>query len=610
MIGWLLRRAVRLTFLVLFLPLSLLRAALLPFARRDLLVVRLRGEVHDLPRAQPLWRMLARAREATLSLLEVLEVCDEAAADPRLGAVLLRLERTGLSLVQGEALLAAIDRLKAAGKKVVVWADPLTGPALVVAAAADRAYGVPEGQVEFTGVRVRAVFLHDLLELLGVVPQIQRHGDYKTMADMFIARGMSDAHREMAKDLSTDLYEQVITPLIVGRRLPREQVIAALDDAPLDCGAAVERGLLDGAVYRDQLAARAAALLEGEEQGDGAEKGTTVAAAQEGEGEGEHDHDHERERDGEDEDEDAGLRTCGPQLYLAARRRRRKRAAVLRDLPTVRVIHLAGAIAAGESGRGVLAEPTVEALDAARRERTVKAVVLRIDSPGGSATASDTIWRAARRLDQKKPLVASMGTVAASGGYYVAVASREIWAHAGTLTGSIGIVSGKFHLAPALHRWGVRVEAEACGARAGMYDPDQPADPDELAALHREMMRFYRTFLERVAQGRRMSVEAVDAVAQGRVWTGRRAQGLGLVDRLGDLQTAIARAAELAEVRRPFRTEAVTPGPRTLARLIGSDAAAPGLATATAGSLAALDDALRLSRESALAYAPWCVELR
>lgn len=637
MIGWLLRRVVRILRLVLLTPLRLLGLLIGLFASRDVLVLRVRGPLEDLPRREPLWRRAMRTRPPAPSLEELLAGLGEAARDRKLKAVLLRFEQASVSLVQAEALMHAVDRLQAAGKRVVVWADPLTGPALVIAAAADRAYGVPEGQLELTGVRMRAVFLHDfLVETLGIAPQLQRHGDYKTMADTFMARGMTPAHEEMARDLAGDLYEQLITPLIVGRGLAREAVVAAVDDAPLGNPAAVERGLLDGVAYRDELLARAGALLGGEpaapapaELGVAAAASTTPsppsgpptppapsppptpsappasppppepsapgAAAQPGP---------------PTPLEPAEPSTCELGLMLARRRARERRAAVLRDPRTIRVFHLHGTIAPGEVGRGILSEPTIEALEAAREARRVAAVVLRIDSPGGSATASDTIWRAVERLAQEKPVVASFGSVAASGGYYIAAAAREIFAAAATLTGSIGIVSGKFHLAPALHRWGVRVEGVAVGKRAAMYDPDRPASPEELAALEREMMRFYWSFVARVAQGRRMSVEAVDQIAQGRVYTGRRAQALGLVDRLGDVEAAIARAAELAGLRR-WAVDTIHPTPRGgLARLIASDAAALAAGPHALAAARALDDALRLAGEPVLAYCPWRADVR
>jgi len=465
-------------------------------------------------------------------------------------------------------LLDAIDRLKAAGKQVTVWSDDL-GPAdLVVAAAADRAYGLPVGQLGFVGVRARAVLAPDLLETLGVGVQLARHGDYKTLADAFTHRELSPAHREMLADLGGDLYEQVITPLIVGRGLERAAVTAALDDAPVSCEAAAQARLLDGVAYRDQVASLAGALT-----GLGDEPPT-----------------------------------CGLTRPLRRARRRRWLGTVLRDPARVRTIVLRGSIHDGDHGRGVLSGPAVRALDAAREDDGVAAVVLRIDSPGGSAVASDVIWRAARRLNEAKPVVASLGSVAASGGYYIAAAARRIVAHRATLTGSIGVVSGKLHLAPALRRWGVHTPGVTFGARAGMFDPDRPFTPDELAAVERELMRFYETFVARVAEGRGMTPEAVDAVAQGRVWTGRRAQPLGLVDVVGDHRRAVAEAAELAGVTR-VAEEFVTPAARG-ARLGAFGLAAPtgGLVGRALDAAQLADDLARLARQPVLALCPWGVD--
>lgn len=571
MLGWLLRRVFRLALLVAVTPLWALRAVLGRFGSRRLLHLRLHGPISDVPQPIPIWRRLRRDEPPAPSIAEVLAAFEEVERDGKVAGVVLQLDHAALPLVGAEALLAGIDRLKAAGKKVLVWSADLGAPGLVVAAAADRAYGLAVGQLWFTGLRLRALLLPDLLETLGVGAQVARHGDYKTFADRFTHRELSPAHREMLTDLGGDLYEQVITPLIVGRSLEREAVVATFDDAPVSCEAAVEAGLLDGLAYADELPALGGALTE---------LGDDPA-------------------------------TCGVDLPLGRAARRRWLGTVLRDPPRVRTIVLRGAIYDGDDGRGVLAGPTVRELDAAREEKGVKAVVLRIDSPGGSAIASDVIWRAARRLNEEKPVVASMGGVAASGGYYIAAAARRIVAHAATLTGSIGVVSGKLHVAAALRRWGVHTPSVTFGARAGLYDPDRPFTPDELAAIERELMRFYDTFVARVAEGRGMTPSAVDAVAQGRVWTGRRAQPLGLVDVVGDHRRAVAEAADLAGLR-SWQLEFVSPRARggALAAVglgaVGSvEAAAPGLAGLTLGGLASIDELTRLARVPVLALCPW-----
>lgn len=555
MISWVLRRLLGVLALLFALPRLLLGGVVDLLSRPDALALRLSGPVMDY---SPGWRRFFAARPL-LSLEEAVEAIEEARHDRRIRLVMVVLDRAALTLVQAEDLVRALDRARAAGKQVLVWLDGSTAPSLLVACAADRALAVPEATLEFVGLRVRAVFLAELLELVGVVPAIDREGAYKTAPDMFTQRSMTPAHREMSTSLGADLYEQVVSAFVTGRRLPRDRVTAVIDRAPLTHRGAVAERLLDGLAYRDEVDARGAALLG-------------------------------LERD---------LRTLDARALLRRRRRRDLLGAALLDRPVVALVPLTGAIVPGETGRGLPAHAAVALLEALREQPRVRAVVLRIDSPGGSATASDDLWRAVRRLDERKPVVASLGTVAASGGYYAAVGARRIVAHASTLTGSIGIFGGKFHLRPALERLGVTVEGPAFGARAGLYDPDRGWSDDERRAVRDSLERFYRVFLERVAEGRRMELFEVERLAQGRVYTGRQAHGLRLVDRLGGVDVALEEARSLAGLTRPH----------TLAR-VELPRGWPGALTAERAG-GAIDHVLEqvatlatLSRERALAWCP------
>lgn len=549
--AWLVRRAIALLTLAATLPGLLLGLAAGWLARRDALVLRFTGDVPDVHAG---WRRVFAARPV-LSMDEALEALEVARTD-RVRLVLVVLERAGLSLAQAEDLVLALDRVRQAGKKVLVWIDGTTAPCLLVACAADQALATPEAQLDFVGLRVRSVFLAELLELVGVVPELDREGPYKTAADMFNHAHMSPAHREMVTELGGDLYEQVVSAFVTGRDVPRARVTALIDDAPVSHRAAVAERLLDGLAYRDEVEERARRLLA--------------------------------LPDGRD------LRAADPGQLLRRRRGAERLRALVSDPPVIAVVTLTGTIIPGETGRGLPAHAAIELLDGLREVPVVAAVVVRIDSPGGSATASDDLWRAVRRLDEQKPVVASLGRVAASGGYYAAVAARRIVAHPSTLTGSIGIVAGKLHVAPALERLGVHVEGPSFGQRAGMFDPDRGFTPEEKAAARRELERFYRVFLERVAAGRRKELAEVERLAQGRVYTGRRAHGLGLVDRLGGVEAAIEEARALAGLTRPHRVARLTL-PRGW----------PGVFTSEhARALEPLLDLMTLARERALAWCP------
>lgn len=551
---WLLRRLLGLLALLFALPRLVLGAALDLVSRPDALVLRFTGEVPD---DSPGWRRFLAPRPL-LSLEEAVEALEEARRDRRIRLVEVVLERAALTLAQAEDLVHALDRARASGKRVLVWLDGSTAPCLLVACAADRALAVPEATLDFLGLRVRAVFLAELLELVGVAPAIEREGPYKTAPDTFTQRSMTPAHREMSTSLGADLHDQVVGAFVTGRGLPRDHVTAVLDRAPLTHRAAVAERLLDGLAYRDEVDERGQALLG----------------------------------------LDRPLRTAEAGQLLARRWRRDTIGAALLDRPVIALVPLTGTIVPGDMGRGLPAHAAVALLEALREQRHVRAVILRIDSPGGSATASDDLWRAVRRLDQEKPVVASLGTVAASGGYYAAVGARRIVAHASTLTGSIGIFGGKLHLGPALERLGVKIEGPAFGARAGLYDVDRGWDDDERRAVRDSLLRFYRVFLERVAEGRGMGLFEVERLAQGRVYTGRQAHGLRLVDRVGGLDAAIEEARALAGLVRPHalvRVDLPRGWPRALtAERVGAvERVLEQVATLAA-----------LSRERALAWCP------
>lgn len=558
--GWALRRAWRGLLLLLGLPLLLLGAVLSRVGRPELLVLRIKGA---LPETAPrgLRRWLAGRGERRLTLTQVLAALEELERVARPRGVLLVLDRAELSLVAAEELRAALERVRAAGKRVVAWVDPTSGPALLAAAPAERLLALPESDLEWLGLRVRGVFLRDLLQQAGIGVQVERRGRYKTAADLLVEQGLSEANREMLSDLGRDLQEQMVAPLARARGLEPQALVALLGEAPVSHRRAEEARLLDGRAWRDELEARAGQLL-----GAGDEP-----------------------------------RTCGPERLLAARARRRSLGGVLVDRPRVAVLRLAGTIHGGEEGQGIPGAAGVEALEALREARRVRAVVLRIDSPGGSAFASDELWRAATRLAEKKPVVASLGRVAASGGYYLAVGATRIVAHPATLTGSIGVISARFHLAPLLRRLGVSVDALDFAPRAGLLDPDRPLSDEEREALGRDVERIYRVFLERVAAGRKRPVSEIEPVAAGRVWTGRRARELGLVDALGGQREAVREACALAGIRGEPELWRCELPERGLRALVGGRLALPA-------PLDSLAQAWTLAREPVLAWCPWQVE--
>jgi protease-4 len=577
-IGWLLRRCVRLFLLLFRLPFMASAELNDRFSGRDTLLLRFRGEVADHAHGPPFQSWLPGHIER-LSLGEALTSIEEAERDEQIKTIALQLDRPQLALIQAEQLLAALARARAAGKRVIAWIDGSSAPVLLLSAVAETVSVTPTGDLEFLGLRVRALFLRGLFDQAGVLPELQHHGDYKTASDMFTHTSMSEAHREMADSLGADLYDQIVGPLVVSRGLTRERLDDLIDQAPLSNERAVASELFHALGYRDKL-----------------EKEAGHLGAVEGDPE-----------------------TIEPQRLLARRKRRRRLEAAVRDRPVVAVLTLKGAITSGDEGSGIASLPAIEAIEKLIAAKSIKAVVLRIDSPGGSALASDDIWRAIRRLDKEKPVVASMGRVAASGGYYIAAGARAIVAHAGTLTGSIGVVSGKLSMGPLLHRLGVGMEGVSFGARAGIYDPDRPFSDDERQAAYAELMRIYRVFVDRVAKGRQRTPEEIDALAQGRVYTGRQALEHGLVDRLGGMREAIEEATRLAELEEEPWIVRRKPAKQGWQALTSRDAArvtdqallrlAPlaGIQPDQAQALLELGPAVLGGRDRVLAWCPWSV---
>jgi protease-4 len=383
----------------------------------------------------------------------------------------------------------------------------------------------PSGTVGLIGFATNATFLRDALDKLGVQAQFIAKGEYKSAANMFTEDGYTDPHREADRRLIESLHAQVLAAVAEARHLDPAELDALADRAPLLRDDAVAGRLVDRIGFRDEAYARMAELAGGDADAAGPD------------------------------DPDAP-----PRLYLSryAKAAAQKQTPTLpgrKSKPTIAVVTLAGPIVSGRGGRqlsplGTSAaggDTIAAALREAGADDDISAVVLRVDSPGGSVTGSETIWREVVRLREAgKPVVASMGAVAASGGYYVSMAADAIVANAGTITGSIGVITGKLIAHDLKERLGVGSDSVRTNANADAWSVNKPFTEEQHAHVEAEADLFYTDFVERVAEGRDMSVEAVDAVARGRVWTGADAMEHGLVDELGGLRTAVERAKVLA----------------------------------------------------------------
>jgi len=448
----------------------------------------------------------------------------KAKVDSRVRAVLLKptgFESPFWGKVQ-EIRDAVID-FKKSGKPIYAYVEYGGDREYYLATAADKVFLMPSAALDLTGVATYELFLRGTLDKIGAIPDLHRIGDYKTAVNTFKERGYTPAHKEMDASMNRDLYEQIVRGIADSRKKTEADVRALIDDGPFLPEDALRAGLVDDVVYEDQVDDK---LRAGEPR---------------------------RHLDGDD----YGRVSPG--------------SVGLNRGPRVAVIYATGTITSGKSGYDPMNGPVagsdtlIDYIKQARRDSTVRAIILRVDSPGGSATASDAIWRELvitkmERAD--RPLVVSMSDLAASGGYYIAMPAQVIVAQPSTLTGSIGIYGGKFVTGGVYEKLGAHIESTSIGKHAEINGPARPYNADELKKLQEQLQSFYDQFVEKVADSRHSTPEKIDALAQGRVWTGRQAKQNGLVDELGGLDRAIAIAKQRAKIAADSDVELMVYPPR------------------------------------------------
>lgn len=474
-------------------------------------VVRLRADLDELGRPH-----LPFGREEGPRLLDVLETLEAAADDPEVDGVLLRIHGSPRGWSVLLSLRRAILRVRERGKPVAAFAESLDAEGLLLASAATRVWLPESGEVFLVGLRVESFYLRGLLDRLALKPEVVRIGRHKTAGEHFTRGSMSAAEREQLESLAEDLFAELVDGIAEGRGLSSDAVRSLIDRGPYHARSAVRAGLVDGCLYPDELEPELEAL-------------TPVPP-----------------------DDRPGPRRVSfveAPLYHGLRAADTGWRPLLTELPRVAYVVARGGISRGRAGRGIASDSFRKLLERVGHDGEVRGVVLRIDSPGGDALASDLLWRAVTLLRREKPVVVSMGDVAASGGYFMAAAADAVFAEAGSVTGSIGVVGGKLNLEGLYERIGVARDGIERGARAGMLSEARGFTPSERAKVRDTMGALYGVFLDRVAQGRPLAREAVEKVAEGRVWSGARARALGLVDAIGGPLEAIAEARRRAGLR-------------------------------------------------------------
>jgi protease-4 len=462
----------------------------------------------------------------TPTVRSVVDNLRKARVDSRVSAILLK--PTGFDSPfwgKVQEIRDAVIDFKRSGKPVYAYLEYGGDREYYLATAADKIFLMPSSPLDLKGVATYELFLRGTLDKIGAYPDLHHIGDYKTAINLFTEKGYTAAQKEMDESLSLDVYEQLVRGIADGRRKRDAEVRALVDQGPFLPEDALRAGLVDDVKYVDQVEE---ALRAARKTGD-------------------------RRIDGDDY-----ARISSTSLGLNRG-------------PRIAVIVASGTITSGKSGFDPLngsivgSETLIDYIKQARRDSSIKAIVLRVDSPGGSAAASDAIWRElniAKRERADRPIVASMSDLAASGGYYVAMPAHVIVAQPSTLTGSIGIFGGKIVTGGVYEKLGARIQSTSVGRHAEMESPVRPFNADELKKVEEQLQAFYDQFVEKVAEARRSTPEKIDQIAQGRVWTGRQGKEHGLVDELGGLDRAIAVAKQRAKIPAESEVELVVYPPR------------------------------------------------
>ncbi len=492
----------------------------------DYVLFTLDRDIEERSPDRPFWRQFLPGDKPPITLESLGEALRQIAGDPDVRGVVLLLKSPALSLPKAQSLAALFERFRqwdvqlcgdrepALRKRVIVYVESASTPAYVAACAADQLYLTPLSDWDVLGFRSEPVFLKETLAKAGISFDAVKIAPWKTALDQFTRGDISEAAREQTSWLLDSLFDDVVSAIASGRRLDPAQVRELINHAPYTAKEARDHGLVDGVLYEDELLERL------------------------GQPEGE-------------VDKPATLKRFGQTRGLLRRYPRQ------RARKAVGIISLQGAIVSGSSRSFPVPLPLLgsqqigsssaqQIIRAARDDDRLAAIVLHVDSPGGSALASDVMWRELKLLNQKKPLIIYMGDVAASGGYYIAAPGRHIVAQPATITGSIGVINGKPVDSGLYQKLDAHRDVIQRGDNAVLNSSMEPWRGEPRAKVELGIQHVYREFKQRVADGRGLAYDALEPICQGKVWTGKQALAHGLVDALGDLQTAVDIACEQA----------------------------------------------------------------
>jgi len=438
------------------------------------------------------------------TLWETVHAIRHAAKDPHIKTLLLKTEGIDWGWAKIEELHDAVAAFEDSGKTVVAWMEGGDERDYYLCSVADEVYMPPQSMLRVDGFAAYVSFIKGTLDKVGVVADMEHIGEFKDAADPLTRKDMSAPSKEALNALLDDRYADFVAGVADARGITVDEVKQKVDAGPYRSEDAMTAGLIDSVLYEDEVDD----LLPGGEDGNRIDLEDYVA------------HD-----------------SYGPVTA-----------------PRIGIVFASGTIVPGKSGydavwgRTLGHETLTKAMNEARDDDKVKAIVLRVDSPGGDTYASNAMWRAVREANKEKPVIASFSDLAASGGYYLAMGADSLVAEPGTLTGSIGVLGGKFNLSGLYQKIGMSVEVLSRGENAQFYSPVRSFTPAEREKFVSQLWSDYKTFIGIVAQNRKQTPEEIDALARGRVWTGGQAYERSLVDTLGGFETAIALAKKKAGI--------------------------------------------------------------
>lgn len=474
-------------------------------AANSILELTISGEIPERSLEDPILEALGDSRR--LSLQDILGILRKARRDEHISGILLRTGLADMGWAKTDEIRQALKELRSSGKPVYAYLEFAGTREYYLASAADSIFGPASGVLFINGFLSQPVFLKEMLDKIGVEADFVAHGEFKNAPDVFTRKQMSDAQREVINAILDDFYGRVVDTLAAARKISADSIRHFIDQGFFSIGRGYKHHLIDSLVYLADMKKNL------------------------------------RNRFGED------LQFLSAEGYLESSQRQ----IGLPAHQTFAVIFGVGTIVVGGKNQFgqdglITSEGMAASIREAAEDDDIKAIILRIDSPGGSGTASDIIWREVVEARKKKPVIASVSDLAASGGYYIIMAADSIIAQSNSIVGSIGVFAGKFAWNGLYNKIGLNKQKILRGKNADIFSETQKFTPEQRQLLRNFIMEFYQEFVSKAAEGRHLTYEEIDRVARGRVWTGKQAIDIGLVDRLGDFDAAVRMARRMTGI--------------------------------------------------------------